>query len=211
MVTLPLDVDDLLAQSPGELQATSETIAPGTSVGHVHLKVADVPRAVAFYRETVGLEEQAQLPSAAFLSAGGYHHHIGVNSWQSRGASAAPPSAPGLRESASRSATAIGRRSSTPTGPASRSAEQRRADPRSAERHARGRPRRGGPAGPGRRGAAVSWRPDRAARAPRRRARARPRRPARPPARASVALAIGASTVGRARSQASATGATATP
>jgi catechol 2,3-dioxygenase len=98
MVTLALDVEDLLAQAPGELDAASETIEPGTGIGHVHLKVADVPRALAFYRDTLGLEEQAQLPSAAFLSAGGYHHHIGLNSWQSQGASPAPPSAPGLRE-----------------------------------------------------------------------------------------------------------------
>jgi len=98
MVTLPLDVEDLLAQAPGELDAASEAIDPGTGIGHVHLKVADVPRALAFYRDTLGLDEQAQLPSAAFLSAGGYHHHIGLNSWQSQGASPSPPSAPGLRE-----------------------------------------------------------------------------------------------------------------
>jgi catechol 2,3-dioxygenase len=98
MVTLPLDVEDLLAQAPGELDAASEAIAPGTVIGHVHLKVADVPRALAFYRDTLGMEEQAQLPSAAFLSAGGYHHHIGLNSWQSQGASPSPPSAPGLRQ-----------------------------------------------------------------------------------------------------------------
>ena len=93
MVTLPLDVEDLLAQS---LEA-SEAISPGTFVGHVHLKVADVPRSAAFYRGTLGFEEQAALPSAAFLAAGGYHHHIGMNSWQSAGGSPSAPSAPGLR------------------------------------------------------------------------------------------------------------------
>jgi catechol 2,3-dioxygenase len=98
MVTLPLDLEDLLAQAPGGIEDASEEIEPGTGIGHVHLKVADVPRALAFYRDTFGLEEQARLPSAAFLSAGGYHHHIGLNSWQSRGASPSPPSAPGLRE-----------------------------------------------------------------------------------------------------------------
>lgn len=113
MVTLPLDLDDLLAQSAldggageagdageagGANEAGGATIAPGTSIGHVHLKVADVPRAVAFYRDTLGFEEQAQLPSAAFLSAGGYHHHIGLNSWQSRGAQPPLDSAPALRE-----------------------------------------------------------------------------------------------------------------
>jgi catechol 2,3-dioxygenase len=95
MVTLALDTDDLLAQAPG---VPNESVAPGTSIGHVHLKVADVPRATAFYRDALGFEEQALLPSAAFLSAGGYHHHIGLNSWQSAGASASPASAPGLRE-----------------------------------------------------------------------------------------------------------------
>jgi catechol 2,3-dioxygenase len=94
MVTLPLDLDDLLAQFSDE---PAPALSPDTAVGHVHLKVADVPRAAAFYRDALGLEEQAQLPSAAFLAAGGYHHHVGLNSWQSQGAAAAPDSAPGLR------------------------------------------------------------------------------------------------------------------
>ncbi|HWG07406.1 MAG TPA: VOC family protein [Solirubrobacteraceae bacterium] len=98
MITQPLDIQDLLAQAPSEVDAASETVAPGTGIGHVHLKVADVPRAVAFYRDTLGFEEQAQLPSAAFLAAGGYHHHIGLNSWQSQGAGPSPPSAPRLSE-----------------------------------------------------------------------------------------------------------------
>jgi catechol 2,3-dioxygenase len=95
MTTLALDLDDLLAQAQSEPEPT---VAPGTGVGHVHMKVTDVPRAAAFYRDALGLEEQAQLPSAAFLAAGGYHHHIGLNSWQSRGAAPAPDSAPGLRK-----------------------------------------------------------------------------------------------------------------
>jgi catechol 2,3-dioxygenase len=94
MVTLPLDVDDLLAQSAAE---PAPAMPASTAVGHVHLKVSDVPRAAAFYRERLGFEEQAKLPSAAFLAAGGYHHHVGLNSWQSRGATPAPDSAPGLR------------------------------------------------------------------------------------------------------------------
>ncbi len=94
MVSLPLDVDDLLAQAGGEPSATA---APDTHIGHVHLKVADVPRANAFYRDALGFEEQAQIPSAAFVSAGGYHHHLGLNSWESRGGTPAPDSAPGLR------------------------------------------------------------------------------------------------------------------
>jgi catechol 2,3-dioxygenase len=95
MFTAPLDLDDLLAQGPAE---PAPQIAAGTGIGHVHLKVADVPRADAFYRDELGFEEMAQLPSAAFLAAGGYHHHIGLNSWQSAGSPPAPANAPGLRE-----------------------------------------------------------------------------------------------------------------
>jgi catechol 2,3-dioxygenase len=94
MVTRPLDLEDLLAQ--GREQPSPEA-APGTAVGHVHLQVADVARALSFYRDVLGFEEQAQLPSAAFVSAGGYHHHIGINSWRSRGGSPAPDNAPRLR------------------------------------------------------------------------------------------------------------------
>ncbi len=95
MVTLPLDLEDLLAQFDEEPAAS---VPADTAVGHVHLKVSDVPSAAAFYRDALGLEEQAQLPSAAFLAAGGYHHHVGLNSWQSSGAESAPDSAPGLRQ-----------------------------------------------------------------------------------------------------------------
>ncbi len=95
MVTLPLDLDDLLAQSRDDPPAA---VPADTFVGHVHLKVADVASAAAFYRDALGMEEQAQLPSAAFFAAGGYHHHVGLNSWQSSGAARAPDSAPGLRE-----------------------------------------------------------------------------------------------------------------
>jgi catechol 2,3-dioxygenase len=94
MVTLPLDVEDLLTQFQDE---PGPAVSADTGIGHVHLKVSDVPGAAAFYRDALGLEEQAQLPSAAFLAAGGYHHHVGLNSWQSRGAEPAPDTAPGLR------------------------------------------------------------------------------------------------------------------
>jgi catechol 2,3-dioxygenase len=94
MYTLPLDLEDLLAQGD---EVEHPAIAPGTVVGHVHLKVADVPRASTFYRDALGFGEQAQLPSAAFLGAGGYHHHIGLNSWQSEGMGRAGEDQPGLR------------------------------------------------------------------------------------------------------------------
>jgi catechol 2,3-dioxygenase len=95
MVTLPLDVEDLLAQHEGEPQAT---IAAGTHIGHVHMKVADVGRAAAYYQDALGFELEARIPSAAFLAAGGYHHHIGLNSWLSAGAERAGEREPGLRE-----------------------------------------------------------------------------------------------------------------
>jgi catechol 2,3-dioxygenase len=93
MYTLALDLDDLLAQA----EEPTAAMAPGSVVGHVHLKVADVEHTNAFYRDVLGFEEQARIPSAAFLSAGGYHHHVGLNSWQSSGGSPAPEDAPGLR------------------------------------------------------------------------------------------------------------------
>ncbi len=67
------------------------TIDPRVDIGHVHLKVADLDRALAFWRDTLGFEEQARMgDQAAFLSAGGYHHHIGLNTWESQGGSPPP-------------------------------------------------------------------------------------------------------------------------
>src|SRR6266542_3341172 len=72
-------------------------IDPRVDIGHVHLKVADVDRALAFYRDVLGFEVQQRWGSdAAFISAGGYHHHIGLNSWESRGGSPPPPGTTGL-------------------------------------------------------------------------------------------------------------------
>lgn len=66
-------------------------------IGHVHLKVSDLARAVAFYKDNLGFELQQQMGnSAAFMSFGGYHHHLGLNVWHSKGGAPAPPSAPGL-------------------------------------------------------------------------------------------------------------------
>jgi catechol 2,3-dioxygenase len=75
----------------------SEPIDPGTDIGHVHLKVADLDRAIAFYRDVLGFDLQQRLgDDAAFLSAGGYHHHIGLNTWESKGGSPPPPGTTGL-------------------------------------------------------------------------------------------------------------------
>jgi catechol 2,3-dioxygenase len=72
-------------------------IDPRTHIGHVHLKVADLDRAVAFYRDVLGFELMQRMgDQAAFLSAGGYHHHIGLNTWESHGGSPPPPRTTGL-------------------------------------------------------------------------------------------------------------------
>src|SRR5688500_5644437 len=72
-------------------------IDPGTRIGHVHLKVADLERALAFYSGVLGFQLQQRYgPSAAFISAGGYHHHIGLNTWESLGGSPPPPRSTGL-------------------------------------------------------------------------------------------------------------------
>jgi catechol 2,3-dioxygenase len=69
---------------------TDTSIPAGTRIGHVHLKVSDLDRAIAFYRDALGFDLMTRLgDQAAFLSAGGYHHHIGLNTWESRGGS--PP------------------------------------------------------------------------------------------------------------------------
>jgi len=66
-------------------------------IGHVHLKVADLDRAIGFYRDVLGFDLMQQMgDQAAFLSAGGYHHHIGLNTWESKGGSPPPPGTTGL-------------------------------------------------------------------------------------------------------------------
>jgi catechol 2,3-dioxygenase len=75
----------------------SESIDPGADIGHVHLKVSDIDRALAFYRDVLGFDVTQRLgDEAAFLSAGGYHHHIGLNTWESRGAPPPPRRTTGL-------------------------------------------------------------------------------------------------------------------
>src|SRR5947208_10446484 len=72
-------------------------IDPGVDIGHVHLKVSDIDRALAFYRDVLGFEVQQRYgDEAAFISAGGYHHHIGLNTWESKGGSPPPPGTTGL-------------------------------------------------------------------------------------------------------------------
>jgi catechol 2,3-dioxygenase len=98
LTTLPLDVDDLLGVLDDPAAEPFDGLAPGTVMGHVHLRVASIRESVAFYRDAVGFGLMAQLgDQAAFLSAGGYHHHLGANTWESAGAPAPPPGTAGLR------------------------------------------------------------------------------------------------------------------
>ena len=76
----------------GAAEPAAPPIGAGVRIGHVHLKVADIDRALAFYCGVLGFEVIEQWDGAAFISAGGYHHHIGLNTWESRGG---PPPAPG--------------------------------------------------------------------------------------------------------------------
>ncbi len=90
MTTLPLDVESLLGELDDPGVEPFDGLPDGTTVGHVHLRVADVDATVEFYRNVLGMGLMAQLgPMAAFLSAGGYHHHVGGNTWESHGAAPA--------------------------------------------------------------------------------------------------------------------------
>ena len=91
----PLDLQSLLRTVEGE--APNSTVAEGLRIGHVHLHVGDIGAALAFYCDLLGFELQANLGTAAFVSAGGYHHHVGLNIWKGRGVGPAPAHAVGLR------------------------------------------------------------------------------------------------------------------
>jgi catechol 2,3-dioxygenase len=98
MGTLPLDVQDLLSVLGDPAEATWERLPPGTDMGHVHLQVSAVPEAVAFHHQVLGFDLMARYGAqAAFLGAGGYHHHVGANTWRSAGAPPPPPGAAALR------------------------------------------------------------------------------------------------------------------
>jgi catechol 2,3-dioxygenase len=100
MGTLPLDLDKLLEEGATSTDERPWTgLDTGTRVGHVHLQVADLAAAVRFYTEGLGFETMVHMPEmgAAFVSAGGYHHHLGLNTWSSRGAPPPPADAAGLR------------------------------------------------------------------------------------------------------------------
>jgi catechol 2,3-dioxygenase len=99
LTTMPLDTTSLLSEIGDPMSARFDALPGGTVMGHVHLRVANVPEAVSFYRDTVGFGLMAALGGhAAFLSAGGYHHHLGANSWESAGRGQAPDGYAKLRQ-----------------------------------------------------------------------------------------------------------------
>jgi catechol 2,3-dioxygenase len=97
MATLPLDLRDLAGElADGE--ARELAAAPGTHMGHVHLQVSELEQTEAFYSGILGFEVTVRAyPGALFVSAGGYHHHIGLNTWHSAGSAPPLPGAVGLR------------------------------------------------------------------------------------------------------------------
>ena len=97
MATLPLDLENLQAELADGHSVVPEAPA-GTTIGHVHLQVSDLSRAEEFYVGVLGFEVTVRrYPGALFVSAGGYHHHLGLNTWHSAGSPPAPPGTAGLR------------------------------------------------------------------------------------------------------------------
>jgi catechol 2,3-dioxygenase len=94
MATMPLDLEGLLGELPDD---ADEGMAPGTHLGHVHLQVADIPPAEDFYAGALDFDVTVRgYPGALFVSAGDYHHHIGMNTWESAGGAAPAPGSRGL-------------------------------------------------------------------------------------------------------------------
>jgi catechol 2,3-dioxygenase len=97
MATLPLDLDGVLGEVDGA-QPVPQEMPAGTGMGHIHLQAANLRDAEAFYAGALGFDVMVRTyPGALFVSAGGYHHHIGLNTWESAGGSPPPPGSTGLR------------------------------------------------------------------------------------------------------------------
>lgn len=96
MGTGPVDIQGAMADADAEGQPWNG-LPEGTRIGHVHLQVGDINEAAAFYHDVLGFDIVASMPSALFISAGGYHHHIGMNIWHSRSASPAPEGSVALK------------------------------------------------------------------------------------------------------------------
>ena len=98
LTTRPLDTDSLLGELDDPSSEPFDGLPSGTVMGHIHLRVASIPETVAFFRDVLGFGLIAELrDQAAFLSAGGYHHHVGANTWESAGAPPAPAGTASLR------------------------------------------------------------------------------------------------------------------
>jgi catechol 2,3-dioxygenase len=98
MTTLPLDTSSLFDELAAPVSEPFDGLPGATTMGHIHLCVADIPRTIAFYRDVLGFGLMASLGGqAAFLSAGGYHHHLGANTWESARAGQPPQGFAGLR------------------------------------------------------------------------------------------------------------------
>jgi catechol 2,3-dioxygenase len=98
MATDPLDVEALLTEGQELAAGENWHEAPnGTTIGHMHLRVGNIEQARRFYADLLGFDVVQQLPGALFISAGGYHHHLGLNTWQSRNAPRPPADSVGLR------------------------------------------------------------------------------------------------------------------
>lgn len=98
MATLPLDVRDVVEEAGDPTAAATTGMAAGARIGHVHLNVADLADSERFYGDLLGLDVTVRgYPGALFLAADGYHHHVGLNVWQGRGAPRPPEGATGLR------------------------------------------------------------------------------------------------------------------
>jgi catechol 2,3-dioxygenase len=96
MGTDPVDLRSLIEEGRRD-EAQWQVLPAGTRIGHMHLRVGDIQEAEHFYHDILGFDITARIPSALFVSAGGYHHHIGMNTWQSQGAGSAPQNTAGLQ------------------------------------------------------------------------------------------------------------------
>jgi len=99
MASDPIDFKSLFAEVKDNDPALNYPAVPtGTKLGHMHLRVGNIPKALAFYHDVLGFDIVAEMPTALFLSAGGYHHHIGMNTWESEDGKPTPENSAGLRE-----------------------------------------------------------------------------------------------------------------
>jgi catechol 2,3-dioxygenase len=92
----PIDLTELFSHLT-ESDSIEAPMPEATRMGHVHLHVSSVDEALGFYHDLVGFDVMGHMPGVGFVSAGGYHHHLGLNTWAGRGARPAPPASAGLR------------------------------------------------------------------------------------------------------------------